>query len=159
MTSWIAAAALVATLVLPAQAQVRIDIGINLPGPPSLVIVPGTPVYAAVRAPVNVFLYGHQYWAFVNGAWHVGPNWNGPWVLVEPVYVPVPVLKVPVRYYPVPPGHWRAWRRDAPPRWEPQYGRGWREEPHERSWRESEERWQHGDDRGRGRGKGHGKNK
>jgi hypothetical protein len=72
---------------------------------------------------------------------------------------------VPVRYYPVPPGHWRAWRRDAPPRWESQYGRSWREEAHERSWREREERWQHGgrdrddDDRGRGRGKGHGKNR
>src|SRR3954469_7779451 len=103
------AALLVLVLAVPAPAQVRLDIGIHLPAPPSLVVVPGTPVYYAPQAPANVFLYGHQYWAFTNSGWYAGPNWNGPWAVVEPAVVPVPVLRVPVRYYRVPPGHWRGW--------------------------------------------------
>jgi len=61
---------------VPAHAQVRVgvDIGINLPGPPAFVVVPGTPVYYAPQAPGNVFFYANQYWAFVNGAWYVGPT-------------------------------------------------------------------------------------
>lgn len=134
----------------PAQAQVHVDIGIRLPGPPALVVVPGTPVYYAPRAPANVFFYGHQYWVFANGGWYVGPGWNGPWTAVPPPYVPPPILQVPVAYYPVRPPQWREWRRDAPPRWEANHGREWREEPHERGWREREERW----DKHEGRGKG-----
>ena len=125
----------------PALAQVHVDIGINLPGPPALVVVPGVPVYYAPRAPANVFFYANQYWAFASGGWYVGPAWNGPWVVVGPGYVPAPILRVPVRYYPVPPPQWRGWHREGPPQWEAHYGREWREEAHERNWREHEERW------------------
>ena len=91
----------VAAVALPAHAQVRVgvDIGIHFPGPPAFVAVPGAPVYYAPRAPANVFLYGHQYWAFANEGWYVGPNWNGPWAVVQPAYVAAPILRVPVRYY------------------------------------------------------------
>jgi hypothetical protein len=128
---------------LPAHAQVRIDIGINLPSPPPLVVIPGAPVYYAPHAPANVFFYGEQYWVFNAGGWHVGPTWSGPWVVVAPVHVPRPILLVPVRYYKVPPGHWRGWRHDHAPRWEGHYGRDWHEAAHERHWREREERWHH----------------
>jgi hypothetical protein len=158
---FLVAVAIIAVLAAPAAAQVRVDIGIHLPGPPSLVVVPGTPVYYAPRAPANVFLYGHQYYAFTNGGWYVGPNWNGPWVVVEPAYVPVPVLRVPVAYYRLPPGHWKGWKRSAPPHWEAQYGRGWRETASERDWREKEERWDRGKHKGHDtdhdRGRGHDK--
>jgi hypothetical protein len=157
VTPLLTAVLLVVLLVVPAPAQVRVDIGINLPAPPSLIVVPGTPVYYAPRAPANVFLYGHQYYAFTNGGWYVGPNWNGPWVVVEPAFVPVPVLRVPVRYYPVPPPQWRGWVRTAPPRWEAHYGRSWRESGPERDWREKEEHWDRGRHEGRGRGHGHDK--
>jgi hypothetical protein len=133
--------AVVCLAAVPAQAQVHVDIGINLPGPPALVVVPGAPVYYAPRAPANVFFYAHQYWVFGNGRWYVGPAWSGPWAVVEPAYVPAPILRVPIRYYPVPPPPWRGWRRDAPPQWESHYGREWREEARERNWREHEERW------------------
>ena len=46
---------LVAAVAVPAHAQVSVNIGIRLPGPPALVVVPGTPVYYAPRAPANVF--------------------------------------------------------------------------------------------------------
>jgi hypothetical protein len=153
----LAAIALAVALAVPATAQVHVDIGINLPAPPALVVVPGTPVYYAPHAPANVFLYGHQYWAFTRGAWYVGPNWNGPWAIVEPAYVPVPVLRVPVAYYPVPPSPWRGWARNAPPRWDAHYGGGWHETASERNWREREERWDHGQHKGEGHGKGHDK--
>ena len=157
MKPLLVAVALTVSLSVPAAAQVRVDIGIHLPAPPSLIVVPGTPVYYAPRAPANVFLYGHQYWAFTNGGWYVGPNWNGPWAVVDPAFVPVPVLRVPVAYYPVPPRQWRGWTRNAPPHWEAHYGRGWNENASERDWREREERWDHGKHEGRERGRGHDK--
>ena len=134
--------------VVPAQAQIGIDIGIHLPAPPAFVVVRGSPVYYAPRAPANVFFYANQYWVFTN-AWYVGPTWNGPWAVVQPAYIPRPVLQVPVAYYPVPPKHWAQWRHDAPPRWDAHYGREWREEAHEREWREREDKW---DKHGAGKG-------
>jgi hypothetical protein len=131
---------LLTALAVPVHAQIGIDIGIHLPGPPALFVVQGSPVYYAPRAPENVFFYAHQYWVFTNG-WYVGPTWNGPWAVVQPAYVPRPILQVPVAYYPVPPKQWRGWRRETPPRWEAHAGREWHEEAHERDWREHEERW------------------
>jgi hypothetical protein len=150
MTRFVLGALLVAALATPVHAQVRVgvDIGIRFPGPPALVAIPGAPVYYAPRAPANVFFYGNQYWVFADRAWYVGPTWNGPWAAVQPGFVPTPILRVPVRYYHVPPPHWKGWRRDGPPRWEPHYGREWREEAHERNWREREEHW--GRDKGKG---------
>jgi hypothetical protein len=57
----------IAMALSTAHAQVRIDIGIQLPGPPGLVVIPGMPVYYAPRASANLFFYAHQYWAFSNG--------------------------------------------------------------------------------------------
>ena len=148
---------------LPAAAQIRVDIGFQLPGPPALAVIPGAPVYYAPGAPANVFFYGHEYWVFQSGGWYAGPTWNGPWVVVAPVHVPAPILHVPVRYYKVPPGHWKRWRHDARPRWDAHYGRDWREDDRERHWHAREKRWErgkHGDhDKhgGPGKGRGHGK--
>lgn len=114
-----------ASSAVPGQAQVHVSIGINLPAPPSLVIIPSTPVAYAPAVPANVFFYGGQYWIFANDAWHVGPTYGGPWVFVEPPYIPLPLLTVPVRYFRAPPPAWRQWRRDVPPRWEPGWGHEW----------------------------------
>jgi hypothetical protein len=153
-------------VVGPAGAQVSIDIGIRLPSPPPLAVIPNTIVYYAPNAPANVFFYGHQYWVYQPTGWYVGPNWNGPWVIVQPAYVPPPILKVPVRYYRVPPGQWKKWQREAPPQWDANYGRDWREASMERDWREREEHWDQGKhkgwdkdkdkdgDKGKGKGKG-----
>ncbi len=141
-------ALLVAAGAVPVHAQVRVEIGIPLPAPPALVVIPETPVYYAPSAPANVFFYAHEYWIFADGGWYVGPTWNGPWVVVEPPYVPAPILQVPARHYPVPPPHWREWRRDGPPQWESHYGREWREEARERNWREREQPWYRGEGKG-----------
>jgi hypothetical protein len=140
--------ALLALLALvfagPANAQVHVDIGIHLPAPPPLVVVPGVAsVQYAPSAPANFFFYGGQYWIFANGGWHVSRRHDGPWILVAPQFVPRPVLLVPVRYYHVPPGHWKQWQHGAPPHWDHEWGRDWAEK---RAWKG------HGnDDRGWGR--------
>jgi len=140
-------------LVAPAHAQVHVDIGIHLPAPPQLVIVPQVPevrYVPAPAAPANLFLYSGQYWAFANGGWHVSVGYNGPWVVVGPQFVPRPVLLVPVQYYHVPPGHWKQWERKHPPHWQEDGGPEWAEK---RGWKHDDG----DDDRGRGHGKGHGK--
>jgi len=73
----------------------------------------------------NLFLYNGQYWAFTNGDWYVSREYNGPWIVVEPQFEPRPILLVPVRYYHVPPEHWRQWRDRQPPRWHEDWGREW----------------------------------
>src|SRR5262247_428940 len=110
-------ALLVAALAMPAHAEVRVgvNIGVQLPGPPAFVVIPGTPVYYAPRAPANVFFYAHQYWVFADDGWYVGASWNGPWTAVAPVYVPAPILRVPVGYYPVARPPWGASRGEQPP--------------------------------------------
>jgi hypothetical protein len=145
-------------LVTPAHAQVHVDIGIHLPAPPQLVIVPQIPevrYVPAPAAPANLFFYSGQYWAFANGGWHVSTGYNGPWVVVGPQFVPRPILRVPVQYYPVPPDHWNKWERKHAPRWQEDWGPEWADK---RGWKErdgDEDRPERG--RGQGRGRGHGR--
>ena len=141
------AALLAFALVAPADAQVHVDIGIHLPSPPRLVVVPEVRAVRYVpAASANLFFYGGQYWAFANGGWHVSAGYNGPWIVVAPSVVPRSVLLVPVNYYRVPPGHWNQWQRQRPPRWGNEWGREWAEK---RQWKERD------DDRDRARGRDH----
>ena len=123
----LAAALALVPAIRPAQARVDVSIGINLPAPPALVAVPGTPVLYAPTLPANYFFYANQYWAFTDGVWYASSAYNGPWVVVAAEFVPRPILGVPVRYYRAPPRAWHAWRREAPPRWEARWGRRWAE--------------------------------
>jgi hypothetical protein len=139
----------VAATVTQAQAQVHVDIGIHLPAPPRLIVVPQVPTVQYVPAPAapsNLFFYNGQYWAFAGGGWYVSGGYNGPWVVVGPQFVPRPVLLVPVQYYHVPPGHWKQWERSRPPRWQDDWGREWADG---REWKD--------DKKGKGKGGGHGR--
>lgn len=127
-----------------AQAQVRvgigiavpsIQIGINVPVYPELVPVPGYPVYYDPRASLNYFFYDGAYWVYQADSWYVSDWYDGPWHVVEPEYVPLYVLRVPVRYYRQPPPYFRGWRADAPPRWGHHWGHDW--ERRHRGW----DRW------------------
>lgn len=101
------------------------SIGINLPAYPQLVRVPGYPVYYAPRLDANFFFYDSMYWVYQDDNWYASSWYNGPWGLVGPEAVPVYVLRIPVRYYRQPPGYFRGWRPDAPPRWGDHWGRDW----------------------------------
>ena len=118
-----------------ASAFLQVSIGINVPVYPQLVPVPGYPVYYAPRLPANFFFYDGLYWVYYDDYWYSSSWYNGPWWLVEPEFVPVFILRVPVRYYRQPPVYFHAWRSDAPPRWGEHWGHDW--EQNRRGW----DRW------------------
>ena len=103
----------------------NISIGINVPTYPTMTVIPGYPVYYAPQVDANYFFYDGLYWVFANDNWYSSYWYNGPWTLVAPVYVPVYVLRVPVRYYRVVPVYFRGWHSEAPPRWGDRWGRDW----------------------------------
>lgn len=111
--------------VISAQAQISINIGINVPSYPQLVLVPGYPVYYDPRANSNYFFYDGLYWVYKGDNWYRSSWYNGPWQLTGPEYVPLFVLRIPVRYYRRPPVYFRGWRADAPPHWSEHWGRDW----------------------------------
>jgi hypothetical protein len=119
--------ALFAFLVaLPASAQVQVNLGINFPAPPQMVVVSEVQsVQYVPTASANLFFYGGQYWVFQNGAWYYAGGYNGPWVVAPAEYVPQPLLIVPVTYYRRPPAEWRGWHPGMPPQWGNNYGRSW----------------------------------
>ena len=118
--------------VAPATAQVSIgiglpnvSIGINLPVYPEFERVPGYPVYYAPRVNSNFFFYDGLYWVFHGDDWYSSSWYNGPWHRVGPQYVPVYILRVPVRYYRQPPPYFRGWQTNSPPRWGDHWGNEW----------------------------------
>jgi hypothetical protein len=114
-----------------------VSIGINLPVYPQLVAVPGYPVYYAPQMNSNYFFYDGMYWVFQSDNWYASSWYNGPWGLVGPQAVPVFLLRVPVRYYRVPPPYFRGWQADRPPRWDEHWGNEWSQ--HRRGW----DQWDH----------------
>ncbi len=116
--------------------------GIDLPAPPHLVVVPGTPVAYAPAVPANYFYYGNQYYVFSNGVWFASYGYRGPWAALAPAYVPRPLLAVPVGYYRAAPWQWHHWYRSAPPHWTPVWGTRW--QPH-RVIHHPHGNWNHGD--------------
>ena len=102
-----------------------VDIGINVPAYPKLVQVPGYPVYYDPRANSNYFFYDGMYWVYQGDNWYASSWYNGPWQMVGPENVPLFVLRVPVRYYRQPPGYFRGWSANAPPRWGEHWGHDW----------------------------------
>jgi hypothetical protein len=121
----------------PAQISIgiglpNVSIGINIPLYPDLVPVPGYPVYYAPQVAANYFFYDGMYWIFHSDNWYASSWYNGPWGLVSPAYVPVFILRIPVRYYVRPPAYFRGWRYDAPPQWGRHWGPNW--EQSRRGW-------------------------
>ena len=112
--------------------SVGINIGFNVDSYPRLVRVPGYPVYYDPYVPSNYFFYDGLYWVFQNDNWYQSGWYNGPWNAVRPQYVPMYVLRVPVRYYRHPPKYFHGWRADAPPHWDEHWGHDWQE--HRSAW-------------------------
>jgi hypothetical protein len=115
----------------------NVSIGVNLPQYPELVRVPGYPVYYAPRLSTNYFFYDGEYWVYLDDSWYSSPWYNGPWNQVDPEYVPVYILRIPVRYYRQPPAYFRGWSRNAAPRWGDHWGHDWAQR------RSGWDRWDH----------------
>lgn len=120
---------LMAAVLLSAagHATAQISVGIYLQQYPDFQPVPGYPVYYAPYVDSNYFFYDGRYWIYQDDYWYESTWYNGPWDLVDPEFVPLYVLRVPVRYYRRPPVYFRSWRADAPPRWDQHWGRPWAE--------------------------------
>jgi hypothetical protein len=121
-----------------AQAQIGVHVGVDIPVFPRLVVVPGYPVYYAPAVRANYFFYDGFFWVFNvdDGYWYSSTWYNGPWVAVEPAFIPQPILVIPYRYYRVRPAYWGGWAYDRPPRWDVFWGP---------SWVESRRGWDHWD--------------
>lgn len=118
--------------VIAAHAQISVaiglpgvNIGIDMPMYPQMVQVPGYPVYYDPGAASNYFFYDGAYWVYQRDNWYASTWYNGPWQEVDPEYVPLFVLRIPVRYYREPPSYFRGWSADAAPRWGDHWGQGW----------------------------------
>jgi hypothetical protein len=128
----------------PAVAQLSIgiglphvSIGINIPLYPEFVRVPNYPVYYAPQLHSNYFFYDGMYWVYEQDNWYASSWYNGPWGMVRREYVPLFILRVPVRYYRHPPAYFHGWSYDEPPRWGQHWGNQW--EQHRSGWN----RWDH----------------
>ncbi len=104
-----------------------VNIGINVPVYPRMIQVPGHPVYYAPQSNSNYFFYDGLYWVYQNDRWYESSWYNGPWQGLEPEQVPVYLLRVPVRYYRAPPGHFHGWGRNSAPRWGEHWGPRWQQ--------------------------------
>lgn len=102
-----------------------VSIGINLPTYPDLVTIPGYPVYYAPQLNANFFFYDGMYWVYQDDYWYSSIWYNGPWDRVDPNYVPVFILRIPVYYYRQPPAYFYGWQPDAPPHWGDHWGHEW----------------------------------
>ncbi len=94
-------------------------------------------MYYAPGMNSNYFFYDGMYWVYDGNNWYASSWYNGPWSLVDPMNVPVYVLRVPVRYYRAPPPFFHGWRADAPPQWGNHWGASW--SSHHAGW----DQWNH----------------
>jgi len=120
--------ALIAGLVLlgaPVVATAQLSIGISIGAYPRFDVVPGYPVYYATDLDSNYFFFDGLYWVFQGDGWYSSNWYDGPWDVVDPMYVPVYLLQVPVRYYRRPPVYFGAWRSDRAPHWGDHWGHDW----------------------------------
>jgi hypothetical protein len=111
------------------------DVSVSLSTYPNLVRVPGYPVYYASGLNSNYFFYDGMYWVFETDRWYSSSWYNGPWEMVDPEFIPVYLLRVPVRYYRRPPTFFIGWQANSPPRWGDHWGNDWAQ--HRSGW----DRW------------------
>ncbi|HUW53991.1 MAG TPA: hypothetical protein VMV99_11295 [Rhodanobacter sp.] len=132
----ILALAILLSAAVPTQAQAQsqlsisignrgVSLGFVMSTYPTLVRIPGYPVYYDPRVDSNYFFYDGLYWVFWGDNWYSSSWYNGPWDMISPAYVPLFILRIPVRYYRRPPAYFRGWRTDDAPRWGEHWGRDW----------------------------------
>jgi hypothetical protein len=101
----------------PVAAGAEISVNINLgpppppiviAAPPPLVVVPGVPVVQyAPSLQVDLFFFDKRWYYPHGGYWYVGPSYRGPWTPIAIGTLPPAIVGVPVKYYKVPPGHFK----------------------------------------------------
>jgi hypothetical protein len=105
------------------QAQTRLDISIS--SYPSLILIPGYPVYYDPAQQLNYFFYGGRYWVFHEDGWYYSSWYNGPWIPMEADLVPVFIWRIPLRYYHHRPAYFQGRNANEAPPWDQHWGAGW----------------------------------
>jgi hypothetical protein len=127
----LAAIAALMFLPIPAPAQVGVQIHVNIPvNPPLVVVQPGIQVVEDYDE--EVFYTGGFYWVRRDGYWYRTTSPRGGWVYVEPRRVPPGLQRMP-------PGQYKHYRKDQA-------------KAERKAWKEQEK----AEKKGRGHGKGHG---
>ena len=86
-----------------ADARVNVGININIPGftfaaPPVMAVIPGTYVYFAPDAGIDIFFYrGHWYRPY-KGYWYRSSGYDGPWGYIATGRVPGALIELPPDY-------------------------------------------------------------
>ena len=76
--------ALVLVLPVPTMARVSVNVGVSLPpivfgGPPELVVIPETNVYAVPGVDADIFFYGGWWWRPWEGKWYRSRSYDSGW--------------------------------------------------------------------------------
>ncbi|WP_156038997.1 hypothetical protein [Chromobacterium haemolyticum] len=115
------------------QAQTRLDISIS--SYPSLILIPGYPVYYDPAQQLNYFFYGGRYWVFHEDGWYYSNWYNGPWTPMAADRVPVFIWRIPLRYYHHRPAYFQGRSANEAPPWDQHWGAGWsRKHPDWQQW-------------------------
>jgi hypothetical protein len=137
--------AMVIAVPVPMMAEVNISIGIPLPpvvvfpGPPDVIVIPGTYVYAVPDIEVDIFFWDGWWWRPWEGRWYRSRYYDRDWVYYR---------YVPYFYYDIDFG-WRGYYRDRHwhgHRWDyqripyHQFQQNWRSWDKNRYW-ESQRKW------------------
>jgi hypothetical protein len=54
-------------------------------------LIPGTSLYYVEGVSPEVFFFGGNFYAQFGGAWHLSPDYQGPWTAVPPDTLPKPL--------------------------------------------------------------------
>ncbi len=128
-----------------AYAGVSVGIGINIPvyrfaAPPPLVVIPGTYVYYAPDADVDILFYNGFWYRPYEDRWYRARGYNGPWNLIASSIVPGVLLEIQPDFHHRYAGHDRIPYKD--------FRRNWKRWEKDRYW-ERNEQWRAGRHEGR----------
>lgn len=75
---------LIMLIPIPTMARVDVSVGLSLPpivfpGPPNLVVIPETNVYAVPDVDADIFFYGGWWWRPWNGRWYRSRHYDSGW--------------------------------------------------------------------------------
>jgi hypothetical protein len=109
------------TPVASIDAQQSVDVATY----PRLLLIAGSAAYFAPDLKLNYFYYDGSFWVYQRDEWYRSGWYDGPWLKVDPLVMPLSVLQIPVTYYGIPPLYFSPGRIDAPPRWDLHWGAAW----------------------------------
>ncbi|MBZ0156439.1 MAG: hypothetical protein K8I29_09565 [Alphaproteobacteria bacterium] len=92
-----------------ADVTINVDLGVPPPpvvvapppprvvvaAPPEVVLIPGTRVYFAPDAGIDIFFYSGRWYRKHHGTWYRAAYYNGPWVYLPPRKVPAAFVHLP----------------------------------------------------------------